>query len=208
MAANKIDLSDFPSKWSNYLVDRLPEPHGFVRVRRYHPKLDAWKLVMPWDRNLVVNAGRDAISDQLGGIVSVDDAGPITPAAWTTLAEAQQSTVTRALVGSGGHGNPGPGDPFPPGLTDVDLNTFDYERPISATTRPSAISVGFQFTIPAAGPNTPFSEFGLGTLGDGTNSTWTPPPGDYSHRLVAKKTFGLITKIAGWEYQITWIIVF
>jgi len=194
----KMDLSDFPKEWGHCLVDRMPEPQGFVRCRMYNPELDIWKVVLPWDRNLVVNGGRDAISDQLSGAINTT--------AWTTLAEAQQFTVTRALVGDGGHGNPGPTDPFPPSLTGTDLFNFLHEEPLTAVLRPSEISVGFQFTIDAAGPNDPFSEFGLGTLGDGVNPGWTPA--DSTHKLVAHKTFGLITKIAGWEYQITWILVF
>jgi len=193
-------LSDFPKEWANCLIEKGPEPQGFVRCRAYNPELKVWKTVLPWDKNLIVNSGRDALSDQLSGAINTT--------AWTTLAEAQTYTVTRALVGDGGHGNPGPADPFPPGLTDQDLGNFLYELPIGAILRPSEVSVGFQFTIPAAGPNNPFSEFGLATLGDGANVNWTPAPTDPTHKLVARKTFGFITKIAGWEYQITWIIVF
>lgn len=201
MADNrKIDLGDFPSKWGHCLVDKMPEPRGFVRIKRYNPEHDVWVEELPWDENLIVNSGRDAMADQISGAI----AGTV----WTTLAEAQTFSTTRALVGSGGHGNPLPTDPFPPALTDTDLATFEYELTFDTIVRPSATSVGFQFTIPAAGPNIAFSEFGLATLGDGANAVWTPPPGDATHKLVARKTFGLITKIAGWEYQITWIIVF
>lgn len=195
-----IDISDFPKEWGHLLEDKWGEPRGFVRVRRYHPQMDVWVEELPWDKNLVVNSGRDAMSDQISGAI----AGTL----WTTLAEAQTYSVARALVGDGGHGNPGPGDPFPPALGDTDLGSFLYELPFDAVIRPSSISVGFQFTIPAVGPNLAFSEFGLGTLGDGVNPTWSPPPTDATHKLVSRKTFGLITKIAGWEYQITWIIVF
>ena len=200
MADKKIDISDFPDKWGNCLVDKLPEPRGFVRIKRYNPQHDVWKTELDWEENLIVNSGRDAMSDQISGAIG----GVV----WTTLAEALTNAVTRALVGSGGHGNPLPTDPFPPALTDTDLATFDYELTLDSIVRPSATSVGFQFTIPSAGPNTPFSEFGLAVLGDGANAAWTPPPGDATHKLVSRKTFGLITKIAGWEYQITWIIVF
>jgi hypothetical protein len=200
MAEPIIDLKDFPKKWGHYLVDKWKEPIGFVRIRRYHPVHDVWVEVLPWDKNLIVNSGRDSMSDQISGAIS----GTL----WTTLAEAQTFSVSRALVGDGGHGNPGPVDPFPPALGDTDLGNFVYELPFDAIIRPSAISVGFQFTIPAVGPNDPFSEFGLGTTGDGTNPTWSPPPTDSTHKLVARKTFGLITKIPGWEYSISWIIIF
>lgn len=200
MTESKLDLSDFPKEWGHCLIDRAREPLGFVRLRAKNEKHKVWKDIIPWDRNLVVNSGRDAMSDQISGAIS----GTL----WTTLAEARASSVSRALVGDGGHGNPLPTDPFPPALTDTDVNNFLYERPFDLITRPSAISVGFQFTIPAAGPNNPFSEFGLGTLGDGTNSTWSPPPTDLTHKLVAHKTFGLITKLPGWEYQVNWILVF
>lgn len=202
--AGKIDLSDLPQEFKNLLVDKLSEPKGFVRVRRKHPTRDIWVMELPWDENLVTDSGRDALADQLGGIISADESGPITPTAWTTLAEAQSFSITRALVGSGGDS----GGVVPPTLSDTDLFTFDYELALAATTRPSQTSIAFQFTIPAAGPNTPFSEFGLGTKGNGVNGTWTPIPGDYTHRLVTHKTFGNINKIAGWEYQITWIVVF
>jgi len=200
MTDKKIDLSDFPKEWGHCLVDKPREPLGFVRVKAHNPEKGIWKEILPWGRNLVVNSGRDAMSDQISGAIS----GTL----WTTLAEAQTYSVTRALVGDGGHGNPGPSDPYPPALTDTDLGSFLYELPFDAITRPSSISVGFQFTIPAVGPNNPFSEFGLGTEGDGTNPTWSPPPTDATHKLVSRKTFGLITKLAGWEYQVTWIIVF
>jgi hypothetical protein len=198
MTEKNMDLGDFPKEWGHCLVDRPREPLGFVRVRAKNPDMKLWREVLPWDKNLVVNEGRDAMSDQISGAI----AGTL----WTTLAEAQTFSTSRALVGDGGHGNPGPGDPFPPALGDTDLGNFLYELPFDLITRPSAISVGFQFTIPAVGPNNPFSEFGLATEGDGTNPTWTPA--DSTHRLVTRKTFGLITKLAGWEYQITWIIVF
>jgi hypothetical protein len=196
----KFDMSDFPKEWGNVLVDKPREPKGFVRIRMKKPEHAVWRTIIPWEGNLVVDSGRDAISDQISGAIS----GTL----WTTLAEAQTFSVDRALVGDAGHGNPGPTDPFPPSLSDADLGNFLYELPISTIVRPTAISVGFQFTIPAVGPNDPFSEFGLATKGDGTNPTWSPPPTDATHKLVARKTFGLITKIAGWEYQITWIIVF
>lgn len=194
----KLDLTDFPKEWGYYLEDRV-EPIGFVRCRAYNPDKNLWITVLPWDKNLVVNSGRDSISDQISGAIG----GTL----WTTLAEAQTFSVTRALVGDGGHGNPLPTDPFPPGLTDKDLGNFLYELPLDAILRPTEVSVGFQFTIPAVGPNNPFSEFGLGTKGDGVNATWTPAPTDATHKLVARKTFGLITKLAGWSFQISWIIV-
>ena len=200
MAEKTIDLTDFPKEWGHFLTDRWKEPHGFVRIRRYNPKHRVWIEELPWERNLIVNSGRDVMSDQLSGAIN----GTL----WTTLAEAQTFSTTRALVGDGGHGNPLPTDPFPPALGDTDLGNFLFELTYDTIIRPSAISVGFQFTIPAVGPNLPFSEFGLGTLGDGANAAWSPPPTDTTHKLVARKTFGLITKIAGWEYQITWIIVF
>jgi len=200
MADRQDILSDFPKEWTCALMERGPEPKGFVKCEAYNPETGERELVVPWGKNLVVNSGRDAISDQLSGAINTT--------LWTTLAEAQTFSVTRALVGDGGHGNPLPTDPFPPGLTDQDLGNFLYERPLDAIVRPTAVSVGFQFSIPAAGPNNPFSEFGLATLGDGVNPTWTPAPTDATHKLVTRKTFGLITKIAGWEYQITWIIVF
>ncbi len=200
MADRHEILSDFPKEWMQCIMERGPEPQGFVRLRAYNPERKIWKTIFPWDKNLVVNSGRDAISDQLSGAINT--------VAWADIDEARTFSITRALVGDGGHGNPGPGDPFPPGLTDKDLGNFLYERPLDAILRPTEVSVGFQFSIPAAGPNLAFSEFGLGTLGDLSNPAWTPAPTDPTHKLVTRKTFGFISKIAGWEYQITWIIVF
>ncbi len=200
MTEKTLDLNDFPKEWGHCLLDRPREPLGFVRLRAKNEKHKIWKDIIPWDKNLVVNGGRDAMSDQISGAISGVE--------WTSVPEALTFSVKRALVGDGGHGNPLPTDPFPPALTDTDVNNFLYELTFDLVTRPSAISVGFQFTIPAAGPNDPFSEFGLGTLGNGVNPTWSPPPTDATHKLVSHKTFGLITKLAGWEYQITWIIVF
>jgi hypothetical protein len=211
MSTFPLDLSDLPKPWQRLLVDRIGEPRGFVRIRRYNPELGISEPVEPWSENLVVNSGRGVISQQISGYFMT---GPV---AWTQLTSATpgqgatQNTVTRALIGIGGH-DPMTLLPLTPSLTDVNLGSFvaSGELTMDAVTFPTSTSVAFQFHIDASSPIPAFSEAGLAVQGAGAPTAWSAadPGANPTHILFSRKCFGYITKVAGWQYQFSWIIVF
>ena len=186
------------------LVDPWATPmKGEVEVIRWLGKVGSGKIVERWrDRNLVVTLARRIMSRLVSG--ASPDVTPAVPVIHTetrgdfTITNPNQLYITKMKWGIGGHNPLSPTTPVDPVPTDEALYTPLPVAPafkLVTVDYPAINSVRFTASLEQSEANgQPISEVGLFT--------------NEHDLLFARKTFGILTKSAEFEFEFRWTLIF